>query len=82
MSKSQTEGTHNFKKLLPPIKMTFGDSALTCSININNTFVPNCQVASAFVTLGELKRGGASLIQLIPPPLEREGDKGGGLPNK
>jgi hypothetical protein len=30
LSKSQTEGTHNLK-LLPPIKVTFGDSALTCS---------------------------------------------------
>ncbi len=31
---------------------------------------------------GELKRGEASLIKLLPPPFIREGDKGGGLPNK
>jgi len=31
LSKSQTEGAHNLK-LLPPIKVTFGDSALTCSL--------------------------------------------------
>jgi len=31
---------------------------------------------------GELKRGEASLIQLLPPPFVREGDKGDGLPNK
>ena len=31
---------------------------------------------------GELKRGEASLIKPIPPPFIREGDKGGGLPNK
>jgi len=31
---------------------------------------------------GELKRGEASLLESLPPPLLREGDKGGGLPNK
>jgi len=31
---------------------------------------------------GELKRGEASLIKLLPPPFIREGDKGGGLPDK
>jgi len=31
---------------------------------------------------GELKRGEAFLIKLLPPPFIREGDKGGGLPNK
>ena len=29
---------------------------------------------------GESKRGGASLTYIIPPPLPREGDKGGRLP--
>jgi len=31
---------------------------------------------------GEFKRGEASLKKLLPPPFTREGDKGGGLPNK
>jgi len=31
---------------------------------------------------GESKRGEASLISLLPPPLIREGDTGGRLPNK
>jgi hypothetical protein len=65
LSKSQTEGTHNLK-LLPPIKVTFGDSALTCSINIISTFVAICQLENVFVSLGELKRGGASLITNSP----------------
>jgi hypothetical protein len=30
----------------------------------------------------EVKRGSASLQESIPPPLLREGDKGGGLSNK
>jgi len=33
-------------------------------------------------TKGESKRGEASLIEQILPPLSREGDKEGGLPNK
>ena len=28
------------------------------------------------------KRGEAPLFYIIPPPLSREGDKGGGLPDK
>jgi len=28
------------------------------------------------------KRGEAPLLNIPPPPLVREGDKGGGLPNK
>ena len=31
---------------------------------------------------GESKRGEAPLYRIIPPPFPREGDKGGGLPNK
>ena len=32
--------------------------------------------------VGVFERGFAPLTELIPPPLLREGDKGGGLPNK
>jgi len=32
--------------------------------------------------VGVFERGFAPLAGLIPPPLIREGDKGGGLPNK
>ena len=51
---------------------------------------PNFGYAETWYTLetfegvnvkGESKRGEASLIKPIPPPLIREGDKGGGLRN-